>query len=90
MKVRAMQISGERASWGRETRARVPGDSMSDALARPMRWPLWLEWSRQGENGRTRNQRANKGGGQRAEGRGQKAEGRCIRWSVSHLTVSRV
>lgn len=66
MKARAMQISGERASRGHETRAKVPGESMSDALGRPMRWPLWLEWSLQEENGRTRNQRVNKGQRQRA------------------------
>lgn len=35
-------------------------------LGRPLRWPWWLEWSRQEENGRTRNQRVNKGGTQRA------------------------
>lgn len=66
MKARTMQISGERASWGHETRAGVPGESTSDALGRPMRWPRWLEWSGQEENGRTRNQRVNKGGRQRA------------------------
>lgn len=66
VKARDMQIPGERASRGRETRAGVPGESTSDALGRPMRWPRWLEWSRQEENGRTRNQRVNKGGTERA------------------------
>lgn len=43
-----------------------PGERVFDALGGPMRWPLWPEWSRQGENGRTSNQRVNKGGRQRA------------------------
>ena len=43
-----------------------PGECVFDALGGPMRWPLRLEWSRQGENGRTSNRRVSKGGRQRA------------------------
>lgn len=61
-----MQISGERASREHETGQGSPGERMFDALGGPMRWPLRLEWSRQGENGRTSNWRVSKGGRQRA------------------------